>query len=98
MRQTNRKEKDRCQHRIDKRDHDLCAHNRGEAAIKIAESRRNLVAADGEAAVLHAMSAAVTAEACINKEAAGCDNPKQAQNQYRRRASTKVHYDSQLIR
>src|SRR5213080_406124 len=76
----------------------ICAHNRGEAAIKIAESRRNLVAANGVEIVLHAMSAAVRVEACFNKQAAGCDNSKHSENQQRGRASGKVSDVSQIIR
>ena len=53
MRQANREDENRGQYGIDQRDRDLCAHDRGEAAIEIAESRRNFIAANGVEIVLH---------------------------------------------
>src|SRR4029077_12312431 len=98
MRQANRKKEDRCQYRVYERDHDLRAHNCGEAAIEIAESCRNFIAANGVEIVLHAMSAAARVEACFNKQAPGCDNCKHTESQYRGRASGKISDVSQIIR
>src|SRR4029077_12452212 len=98
MRQADRKKENCCQYRVDQRDHDLRTHNRGEAPIEIAESCRNLIAANGVEIVLHAMSAAVRVEACFDKQAPGCDNCKHTESQHRGRASGKISYVSQVIR
>ena len=98
MRQTNRDEKNRCQHCVDKRDHDLCAHHRGEAAIEISESRGNLIAANGVKIVLHPMSAAIRVQASFVKQASSGDDSKHAENQHCCRALSKISDVSQIIR
>ena len=98
MRQTHCEKENRRQHRIDERDRDLRSHDRREAAVEIAESRRDFIAANGVKIVLHPMRAPVRVEACFEKEAPGCDDSDYTKKQYRRDAFGKISEVSQVMR
>src|SRR5262245_28513934 len=97
MRYTDRDQKNRRQYRVDRRDHDLCAHDRGEAAIEIAESRGNFIAANGVEIVLYAVSAAVRIQASFDKEAPSRDDSQHAKNQHCRRTLGKISNVAQVM-
>src|SRR5205807_5080157 len=96
VRQTHREKENRGQYRIDERDRDLRSHDGGEAAVEIAESRRNFIAANGVKIVLHPMRAPVRVETCFKKEAPGRDDSDYAEKQYRRGAFGKISEVSQV--
>ena len=90
MRHVHCEKENRRQHRIDERDRDLRAHDGGEAAVKIAESRRNFIAASGVKIILHPMRTPVRVEASFQKEAPGCDDSEDAEKQDHRGAFGKI--------
>ena len=59
LRQANSEHKNRSQYRVDQRDGDLRAHDRGKAAVKTAEPRRDFIAGNGIKIVFHCMGAPV---------------------------------------
>src|SRR5207248_9605172 len=68
VRQMHRDKENRRQYSIDQRDRDLRSHYGSEAAIAIAKSRPNFIAANGEKIVLHQMPASMSVEAGFEKD------------------------------
>src|SRR5437867_6136332 len=98
VRRTHREKENRGQYSIDQRDGDLRSHYGGEAAVEIAESPRDFIAANGVKIVFYAMRPPVRIEACFEKQAPGRDDSDYAEKKYRRGALRKIGKISQVMR
>src|SRR5437667_7334286 len=97
VREANRDNENRGQYRIDQGNRDLCAHDCGEAAVEIAEPRRDFIAANGVKIVLHCVRASVRIQPSLEKETPSGDDPDNSKNQYRRSAPSKMRHVSQVM-
>src|SRR5216117_3620228 len=98
VRRTHREKENRGQYSIDQRDGDLRSHYGGEAAVEIAESPRDFIAANGVKIVFYAMRPPVRVEACFEKQAPGRDDPDDTEEQQRGGGFGKISEISQVMR
>src|SRR5205085_12421658 len=96
--QSDEKDEDRGQHRIDRRDRHLGADDGGKAAVKFAEARRDLVAVNRIEIVLELVGFTEEIEPAIEEQAHRADDRDDDENEGRRSVAGEISENAEVTR